>query len=48
VRLFTDGWTSDRPATDPEELVLQAELIASQTDPYRRLSRLLHLLGRRR
>lgn len=47
VRLFTDGWASDRPATDPEELVLQVELAASQRDPYRRLSRLFHLLGRR-
>jgi S-adenosylmethionine-dependent methyltransferase len=47
VRLFTDGWTPDRVATDPEELVLEAELIASQRDPYRRLSRLFHLIGRR-
>lgn len=48
VRLFTDGWTSDRPTTDPEDLVLRVELVASQRDPYRRLSRLFHLLGRRR
>ena len=47
VRLFTDGWTPDRVATDPEDLVLEAELIASQRDPYRRLSRLFHLIGRR-
>ena len=47
VRLFTDGWSPDRPATDPEELVLQVELEASRRDPYRRLSRLFHLLGRR-
>ena len=47
VRLFTDGWTPDRPATDPEDLVLQVELAASRRDPYRRLSRLFHLLGRR-
>ncbi len=47
VRLFTDGWTPDRPDTDPEDLVLQAELLASQRDPYRRLSRLFHLVGRR-
>jgi S-adenosylmethionine-dependent methyltransferase len=47
VRLFTDGWTPDRPGTDPEDLVLRAELIASQRDPYRRLSRLFHLVGRR-
>jgi SAM-dependent methyltransferase len=47
VRLFTDGWTPDRPATDSEDLVLQVELVASRRDPYRRLSRLFHLLGRR-
>jgi SAM-dependent methyltransferase len=47
VRLFTDGWTPDRSPTDPEDLVLQAELLASRRDPYRRLSRLFHLLGRR-
>ncbi len=47
VRLFTDGWTPDRPDSDPEDLVLQAELLASRRDPYRRLSRLFHLVGRR-
>jgi SAM-dependent methyltransferase len=47
VRLFTDGWTPDRSPTDPEDLVLRAELMASQRDPYRRVSRLFHLLGRR-
>jgi S-adenosylmethionine-dependent methyltransferase len=47
VRLFTDGWTRDRPATDPEDLVLEVELAASRRDPYRRLSRLFHLLGHR-
>jgi hypothetical protein len=47
VRLFTDGWTPDRSATDPEDLVLEAELQASRRDPYRRLSRLFHLIGRR-
>jgi len=45
VRLFTDGWTPGRPAHDPEDLVVRAELIASQRDPYRRLSRLFHLVG---
>jgi hypothetical protein len=48
VRLFTDGWTPDRPTGDPEELVIAAELEASRRDPYRRLSRLFHLLGRKR
>jgi hypothetical protein len=47
VRLFTDGWTPDRPAPDREDLVLEAELLASRRDPYRRLSRLFHLVGRR-
>lgn len=48
VRLLTDGWTPDRAMTDREDLVLEAELIASQRDPYRQLSRLFHLIGRRR
>jgi SAM-dependent methyltransferase len=47
VRLFTDGWTPDRPATDPEDLVLEVELAASHRDPYRQLSRLFHLVARR-
>lgn len=47
VRLFTDGWSKDRPPTDDEDLVLQVELEASRRDPYRRLSRLFHLLGRK-
>lgn len=48
VRLFTDGWTPDRPADDPDELVLAVELEASRRDPYRRLSRLFHVVGRKR
>jgi S-adenosylmethionine-dependent methyltransferase len=47
VRLFTDGWAADRPEDDPEDLVVEAELMASTRDPYRRLSRLFHLLARR-
>jgi S-adenosylmethionine-dependent methyltransferase len=47
VRLFTDGWTPERPATDPDELVLAVELEASRRDPYRQLSRLFHWVGRR-
>jgi hypothetical protein len=47
VRLFTDGWAPGRPATDPEDLVLAVELEATRRDPYRRLSRLFHLVGRR-
>jgi S-adenosylmethionine-dependent methyltransferase len=48
VRLFTDGWTPDRPVVDPEELILAVELEASRRDPYRQLSRLFHLVGQRR
>ena len=47
VRLFTDGWTRDRPPIDDEDLVLPVELEASRRDPYRRLSRLFHLIARR-
>lgn len=47
VRLFTDGWTTDPTTSGPEDLILEAELIASQRDPYRRLSRLFHLVGQR-
>jgi S-adenosylmethionine-dependent methyltransferase len=47
VRLFTDGWTPDRPATDDEDLVVRVELEASRRDPYRQLRRLFHLVGRR-
>jgi S-adenosylmethionine-dependent methyltransferase len=48
VRLFTEGWGRDRLAVDPVDDVLAAELAASQRDPYRQLSRLFHLVGRRR
>ena len=47
VRLFTE-WIPERPSTDPDELVLRVELEASRRDPYRRLSRLFHLLARAR
>jgi S-adenosylmethionine-dependent methyltransferase len=45
VRLFTDGWTPERPPTDEPETVLAVELEASRRDPYRQLSRLFHLVG---
>jgi hypothetical protein len=48
VRLLTDSWAPDRPATDPDDLVLQVELEASRRDPYRQFSRLFHLLASRR
>jgi S-adenosylmethionine-dependent methyltransferase len=48
VRLFTDGWTRDRPADDYEPDVLAVELEASRRDPYRSMSRLFHIVGVRR
>lgn len=47
VRLFTDGWTPERSATDADDDVLAVELEASRRDPYRQLSRLFHYVGRR-
>jgi SAM-dependent methyltransferase len=48
VRHFTEGWARGRPPTDPVDEVLAVELEASRRDPYRQLSRLFHLVGRRR
>jgi SAM-dependent methyltransferase len=48
VRCFTEGWARGRPPTDPVDDVLAVELEASRRDPYRQLSRLFHLVGRRR
>jgi SAM-dependent methyltransferase len=48
VRTFTEGWARDRPPVDPVDDVLAVELEASRRDPYRHLSRLFHLVGRRR
>jgi len=47
VRLFTDGWTSESAPPEPEDVVFAVEYEASRRDPYRQLSRLFHLLGRR-
>jgi S-adenosylmethionine-dependent methyltransferase len=47
VRLFTDGWSPDRPATDIDADVFAVELEASRRDPYRQMSRLFHYVGRR-
>jgi S-adenosylmethionine-dependent methyltransferase len=48
VRLFVEAWPHDR-GVGPDEVddVLAVELEASRRDPYRRLSRLFHLVGRR-
>ena len=48
VRLFTDGWTADRPPDDSEPDVLAVELEASRRDPYRSMSRMFHVVGVRR
>lgn len=47
VRLFTDGWAREDLDGDDEALAVQVELEASRRDPYRQLSRLFHLVGRR-
>lgn len=46
VWLFTDGWARDAQPT-PLDDVLAVELEASRRDPYRHLSRLFHLIGRK-
>ena len=45
VRLFTDGWVRGMPESDDEDLVMAVELEASRRDPYRQMSRLLHVIG---
>jgi S-adenosylmethionine-dependent methyltransferase len=47
VRLFTDSWTPAHLAAGAEDQVFAVELQASRRDPYRLLSRLFHLVGRR-
>jgi SAM-dependent methyltransferase len=46
VRLFTD-WMESDATTDDFDHLLATELEASRRDPYRQLSRLFHLLGRK-
>lgn len=49
VRLFTDHWTPAQLAAGAdEEQALEVELQASRRDPYRLMSRLFHIIGRRR
>ena len=48
VRLFTEHWSRHERPNDPPQDVLAVELEASRRDPYRQLSRLFHLVGRRR
>ncbi|MGH9103406.1 MAG: methyltransferase [Acidimicrobiales bacterium] len=47
VWLFTDGWNAGLPPDDLLADVLAVELEASRRDPYRQLSRLFHLVGRK-
>jgi S-adenosylmethionine-dependent methyltransferase len=47
IRVFTDH-LGDEPIGEDSELAVEAEWRAGQTDPYRRLARLLHLVGQRR
>lgn len=47
VRVFTDGWSWET-LRGPKEAVFAVELEASKRDPYRQVSRLFHLLGRKR
>jgi SAM-dependent methyltransferase len=47
VRLFTDSWTPAQLGEDAEDQALEVELQASRRDPYRLMSRLFHLVGRR-
>jgi SAM-dependent methyltransferase len=46
IRVFTDHLT-DEPVGEDSKLAVEAEWRAGQTDPYRRVARLLHLVGQR-
>jgi S-adenosylmethionine-dependent methyltransferase len=47
VRLFTDSWTPAQLGACAEDQALEVELHASRRDPYRLMSRLFHIVGRR-
>lgn len=47
VRLFTEVWGEEQPASELTPEMLAVELQASVRDPYRQLSRLFHLVGKR-
>lgn len=47
VRLFVDGWTDPESVPDDVDDLMAVELEASRRDPYRHLSRLFHLIGRK-
>jgi S-adenosylmethionine-dependent methyltransferase len=47
VRLFVEAWPVDRDIPGDVDDLLAVELEASRRDPYRQLSRLFHVVGRR-
>jgi SAM-dependent methyltransferase len=47
IRVFTDHLATDPPGKD-SALAVEAEWRAGRTDPYRKIARLLHLIGRRK
>jgi S-adenosylmethionine-dependent methyltransferase len=47
VRLFTDSWTPAHLGAGDQDQALEVELQASRRDPYRLMSRLFHIIGRR-
>lgn len=49
VRVFTDPAPTDEPAPDTDEFdqLIEAELLAGDRDPYRRLAAQIHLVARR-
>jgi len=47
VRLFTDSWTPAQAVSGADDQALEVELAASRRDPYRLMSRLIHLIGKR-
>jgi S-adenosylmethionine-dependent methyltransferase len=46
IRIFTDHLGDEPPGHD-SEFAVEAEWRAGQTDPYRQVARLLHLIGER-
>lgn len=47
IRVFTDHLAKEPPGDD-SALAVEAEWRAGKTDPYKRVARLLHLIGKRR
>ncbi len=47
VRHFSEPWVADDPDVGDEAAMLAVEVEASRRDPYRGVSRLLHVIGRK-